>query len=228
MFRCAKKAQLVPAETEFEFLGFGTMNGSDGKPYKTREGGVMKLEDMIATVTASAQEKLEKSNFVGEDDYETIARKVGVAAIKFGDLINQRAKDYVFDLGKFMSFEGKTGTYLLYTVTRINSILNKAGVSEEEISALRGVYTESERDLLLKIIMGGDIFNRALSEKAPNYLCENAYQLAIAFSKFYHDNRIIDEADEDKRLSWLALCLLTRKVLLKHLDLLGIEAVDHM
>ncbi|MBQ7082961.1 MAG: arginine--tRNA ligase [Oscillospiraceae bacterium] len=228
VFRCAKKAQLVPAETEFEFLGFGTMNGSDGKPYKTREGGVMKLEDMIATVTASAQEKLEKSNFVGEDDYETIARKVGVAAIKFGDLINQRAKDYVFDLGKFMSFEGKTGTYLLYTVTRINSILNKAGVSEEEISALRGVYTESERDLLLKIIMGGDIFNRALSEKAPNYLCENAYQLAIAFSKFYHDNRIIDEADEDKRLSWLALCLLTRKVLLKHLDLLGIEAVDHM
>ena len=127
-----------------------------------------------------------------------------------------------------MSFEGKTGTYLLYTVTRINSILNKAGVSEEEISALRGVYTESERDLLLKIIMGGDIFNRALSEKAPNYLCENAYQLAIAFSKFYHDNRIIDEADEDKRLSWLALCLLTRKVLLKHLNLLGIEAVDHM
>ena len=228
VFRCAKKAALVPEETEFEFLGFGTMNGSDGKPYKTREGGVMKLEDMISTVTASAQEKLEKSNFVGEDDYETIARKVGVAAIKFGDLINQRAKDYIFDLNKFMSFEGKTGTYLLYTITRINSILNKAGVSEDKLEKINGIYTDAERELILKIMMGGDIFNRALAEKAPNHLCENAYQLAIAFSKFYHDNRIIDEPDEEKRLSWLALCALTRKVMLMNLDLLGIEAVEHM
>ena len=228
VFRCAKKAGLVPPRTELEFLGFGTMNGADGKPYKTRDGGIMKLEDMIATVTAGAQEKLEASNFVDKADYQDIARKVGVAAIKFGDLINQRSKDYVFDLSKFFSFEGKTGTYLLYTITRINSILKKAGVPVNQPLPLTGVYTDSERELLLKILMGGDVFQRALAEKAPNYLCENAYQLANSFSKFYHDNHIIDEPDKGKKQSWLALISLVRQVLCKHLDLLGIEAVEHM
>lgn len=228
VFRCAKKAGLVPPRTKLEFLGFGTMNGADGKPYKTRDGGIMKLEDMIATVTAGAQEKLEASNFVDKADYQDIARKVGVAAIKFGDLINQRSKDYVFDLSKFFSFEGKTGTYLLYTITRINSILKKAGVPVNQPLPLTGVYTDSERELLLKILMGGDVFQRALAEKAPNYLCENAYQLANSFSKFYHDNHIIDEPDEGKKQSWLALISLVRQVLCKHLDLLGIEAVEHM
>ncbi len=228
VFRCAKKANLVPPQTEFAFLGFGTMNGADGKPYKTRDGGIMKLEDMIATVTAGAQEKLEASSFVDAADYEDIARKVGVAAIKFGDLINQRAKDYIFDLNKFFSFEGKTGTYLLYTITRINSILKKAGVALEQIAPITHVYTDSERDLLLKILMGGDVFQKALTEKAPNYLCENAYQLAISFSKFYHDNRIIDEPDPEKKQSWLALIALVRRVLCQHLDLLGIEPVEHM
>ena len=228
VFRCAKKAGLVPPRTELEFLGFGTMNGADGKPYKTRDGGIMKLEDMIATVTAGAQEKLEASNFVDKADYQDSARKVGVAAIKFGDLINQRSKDYVFDLSKFFSFEGKTGTYLLYTITRINSILKKAGVPVNQPLPLTGVYTDSERELLLKILMGGDVFQRALAEKAPNYLCENAYQLANSFSKFYHDNHIIDEPDEVKKQSWLALISLVRQVLCKHLDLLGIEAVEHM
>ena len=228
VFRCAKKAGLVPPRTELEFLGFGTMNGADGKPYKTRDGGIMKLKDMIATVTAGAQEKLEASNFVDKADYQDIARKVGVAAIKFGDLINQRSKDYVFDLSKFFSFEGKTGTYLLYTITRINSILKKAGVPVNQPLPLTGVYTDSERELLLKILMGGDVFQRALAEKAPNYLCENAYQLANSFSKFYHDNHIIDEPDEVKKQSWLALISLVRQILCKHLDLLGIEAVEHM
>lgn len=228
VFRCAKKAGLVPPRTELEFLGFGTMNGADGKPYKTRDGGIMKLEDMIATVIAGAQEKLEASNFVDKADYQDIARKVGVAAIKFGDLINQRSKDYVFDLSKFFSFEGKTGTYLLYTITRINSILKKAGVPVNQPLPLTGVYTDSERELLLKILMGGDVFQRALAEKAPNYLCENAYQLANSFSKFYHDNHIIDEPDKGKKQSWLALISLVRQVLCKHLDLLGIEAVEHM
>lgn len=228
VFRCAKKAGLVPPETEFAFLGFGTMNGADGKPYKTRDGGIMKLEDMIATVTKGAQEKLEASSFVNETDYEDIARKVGVAAIKFGDLINQRSKDYIFDLNKFFSFEGKTGTYLLYTITRINSILKKAGAPREHAAPITRVYTDSERELLLKLLMGGDVFQRALAEKAPNYLCEHAYQLAIAFSKFYHDNRIIDEPDPEKKQSWLSLIALVRQVLCMLLDLLGIEPVEHM
>lgn len=228
VFRCAKKAGLVPPETEFAFLGFGTMNGADGKPYKTRDGGIMKLEDMIATVTKGAQEKLEASSFVNESDYDEMARRVGVAAIKFGDLINQRAKDYIFDLNKFFSFEGKTGTYLLYTVTRINSILKKAGAPREQTAPISHVYTDSERDLLLKLAMGGDVFQKALEEKAPNYLCEHAYQLAIAFSKFYHDNRIIDEPDPEKKQNWLSLIALVRQVLCQLLDLLGIEPVEHM
>lgn len=228
VFRCAKKAGLVPAETELAFLGFGTMNGTDGKPYKTRDGGIMKLEDMIATVTKGAQEKLEASSFVDEADYEEMARRVGVAAIKFGDLINQRAKDYVFDLNKFFSFEGKTGTYLLYTITRINSILKKAGAPRDPAAPISRVYTDSERELLLKILMTGDVFQKALGEKAPNYLCEHAYQLAIAFSKFYHDNRIIDEPDPEKKQSWLCLIALVRRVLCLLLELLGIEPVEHM
>ena len=160
------------------------MNGADGKPYKTRDGGIMKLEDMIATVTAGAQEKLEASNFVDKADYQDIARKVGVAAIKFGDLINQRSKDYVFDLSKFFSFEGKTGTYLLYTITRINSILKKAGVPVNQPLPLTGVYTDSERELLLKILMGGDVFQRALAEKRPITCAKTLISWPIPFRNF--------------------------------------------
>ena len=141
VFRCAKKAGLVPESTELAHLGFGTMNGSDGKPYKTRDGGVMRLSDLIATVTDAAREKLTQSDFVSEEDYREIAEKVGIAALKFGDLINQPARDYVFELDKFLSFEGKTGTYLLYTITRINSILQKAGVTEDTPLSLSGIYT---------------------------------------------------------------------------------------
>ena len=127
----------------------------------------------------------------------------------------------MFDLSKFFSFEGKTGPYLLYTITRINSILKKAGVPADQPLLLTGVYTDSERELLLKILMGGDVFQRTLAEKAPNYLCEDAYQLANSFSKFYHDNRIIDEPDEAKKQSWLALISLVRQALCNHLDSAG-------
>ncbi|MBR6791105.1 MAG: arginine--tRNA ligase, partial [Oscillospiraceae bacterium] len=151
-----------------------------------------------------------------------------VAAIKFGDLINQRAKDYVFDLDKFLSFEGKTGTYLLYTVTRINSILKKAGLDEDSPLALRGVYTDAERELWLNLLLTGGVFQRALDEKSPSHVCENAYQLATLFSRFYHDNHIMAEEDVEKKETWLCLCRFVRTVLLKHLDVLGIEAVEHM
>lgn len=225
VFRCARKAGLVPNETELEFLGFGTMNGSDGKPYKTRDGGVMRLSDLIGTVTDAALERLSASSFVSEDDRGDYARKLGMAAVKFGDLINHRAKDYIFDLDKFMSAEGKTGIYLLYTISRINSIMKKA---EGAPSGLSRVYTEAEREIMLKLIMTGDVFNHALDEKAPNYVCENAYQIAVSFSHFYHENRIIEEKDEAKRASWLALAKLVRTVLVKHLDILGIEPVENM
>lgn len=225
VFRCAKKAQLVPDTTALEFLGFGTMNGSDGKPYKTRDGGVMRLSDLIETVTNASLERLSESSFVTEENRDDYARKLGMAAVKFGDLINHRSKDYIFDLDKFMSAEGKTGIYLLYTVSRINSILKKAGDAKAE---LNGIYTDAERELMLKIVMSGNAFTLAMDEKAPSYVCENAYQLAVSFSRFYHENNIMNEQDEAKKSSWLALAKLTREVIIKHLGILGIETVENM
>ena len=228
VFRATKKAGIVPDSVELEHLGFGTMNGTDGKPYKTRDGGVMRLSDMLQLVTDAALEKMNDSGYVDEADKKDLARKIGVAAVKFGDLINHRSKDYIFELDKFLSFEGKTGTYLLYTVTRINSILKKANVGYEEAIQLTGVYSDSERDLLLKILESSAAFRMAVEEKAPNFICENAYQLAVAFSRFYHDNRIIDETDPAKQASWLSLCRLTRNLLLLHFDVLAISPVEHM
>lgn len=228
VFRAARRAELVSDDTAFDFLGFGTMNGADGKPYKTRDGGVMQLSDLLATATSAAYDKLRDSAYLGEaseEEKRELAEKVGIAAVKFGDLINHPARDYVFDLDKFLSFEGKTGTYLLYTVTRINSILKKTG---EDTGAVTGIYSDTERELILKILLSGEVFRRALAEKAPSFVCENAYQLAGVFSKFYHDNRVIDEPDEQKRASWLALIQLVRRLILLHLDTLAIDAVENM
>ncbi|MBO5798104.1 MAG: arginine--tRNA ligase, partial [Clostridia bacterium] len=228
VFRAARLAGLTDENVTLDFLGFGTMNGADGKPYKTRDGGVMQLNDLLATATNAAYEKLAASTYLSELDEEekqVLARKVGIAAVKFGDLVNNPTRDYVFDLDKFLAFEGKTGTYLLYTVTRINSVLKKAGDAE---GAVAGLYSDTERELVLKLLLSGDVFRRALAEKAPSFLCDNAYQLASVFSKFYHDNRVIDESDEVKKASWLALMALVRRVLLLHLDTLAIDAVENM
>ena len=226
VFRCAKKAGIVPETTELEHLGFGTMNGSDGKPYKTRDGGVMRLSDLLTTVTDAAEAKMKESEFVSAEERKATAEKVGIAAVKFGDLINHRTKDYIFDIDKFLSFEGKTGTYLLYTVTRINSVLKKTeGANANEIT---GIYSDTERELILNLILSGEAFVRSFNEKAPNYVCDNAYKLASLFSGFYHDNHIINEADETKKASWITLCNLTRKMLLKHFDVLAIDSVESM
>lgn len=225
VFRCAKKAELVPESTELEFLGFGTMNGSDGKPYKTRDGGVMQLSALLKTVTNGAEEKLLASEFVTDENRAETARRVGMAAVKFGDLINHRAKDYIFDLDKFLSFEGKTGTYLLYTVTRINSILKKA---DETAGSFAGIYNDAQRELIMSILLSSEAFCYAFNEKAPNYICESAYRIATSFSRFYHDTHILTEQDDDKRRTWIALIKLAKAVLTKHLDVLGIETVDAM
>lgn len=227
VFRCAKKAGLVPEEVTLAHIGYGTMNGADGKPYKTREGGVMRLADFYNTVYEAALERVSASNFSKDADREDIARKITVATIKFGDLVNYCMKDYVFDMDKFMAPDGKTGSFLLYTIARINSILKKAeGAGEQFDSA--AVYTDSERDLLLKISLSGEAFALAYREKAPSVICENAYQLASAFSKFYHDNHILTEEDADKKRAWLNICAAVRTVLEKHLDVLGIEPVEMM
>ena len=227
VFRCAKKAALVPPETELAHLPHGTMNGSDGKPYKTRDGGVMRLEDFLNTVVAAAYEKLNESDYVTQGNKQEVAEKLGIAAIKFGDLVNHRTKDYVFDMDRFLAFEGKTGVYILYTITRINSILKKAGFTADA-AAVPAVYSDLERTILLSVLLTGEIFLRAFDEKALNYLAENAFNLAALFSRFYHDNHILTETDEAKKQSWLTLCALVKRMLEMHMDVLGMETVENM
>jgi len=226
VFRTAQKAELIPNTTELTHLCFGTVNGKDGKPFKTRDGGVMQLSDLLNTVVECAYEKLRRSDNVEESVKRETAERIGIAAIKFGDLINHYSKDCVFDIDKFMASEGKTGVYLLYVVARINSIMRKN--QENCYIKLNGVYSECERDLLLKLALSGNAFLGAYNEKSPNILCENAYQIAVAFSKFYHDNHIISETDTDKKSSWLSLCTIVKAMLIKHLNTLGIDTVEVM
>jgi arginyl-tRNA synthetase len=232
VFRCAKKAGIVPESTKLEYLGFGTMNGSDGKPYKTRDGGVMKLSDFYNLVYEAAlnnisESRTSKANDGSEESKQEIARKIAVATIKFGDLVNHRTKDYVFDLDKFMAVDGKTGSFLLFTVARINSILRSSGFESTDFDSAE-IYTDSEREMLLALALSGEAFGLAYREKAPSVVCENAYQLTLAFSKFYHDNHILTEKDEAKKSAWLNLCVAVKTLLEKHLDVLGIETVELM
>lgn len=227
-FRCSRKAGIVGDDTSLEFLGFGTMNGSDGKPFKTRDGGVMQLSMLLDTAFEAAKERIQSDNFSSPEEVDDTAQKLAVASIKFGDLINHRSKDYVFDLDKFLSAEGKTGAYILYTVTRISSVLRKLGIDDNENIETGSIYTDAERELMLCIALTGEAFNKALSERAPNYICENAYQLAVLFSKFYHDNHILSESDKEKQAAWISLCRLVKKLIIKHLDVLAIEPVDKM
>lgn len=228
VFRTSQKASLIPETTELTHLCFGTVNGKDGKPFKTRDGGVMQLSEFLDTVTNCSYERLRISDAIDESIKRAIAEKIGIAAIKFGDLINHYSKDCIFDIDKFMASEGKTGVYLLYTVARINSILknveNLASISAE----MYGVYSQSERELMLKLALSGNAFISAYNEKSPNIICENAYQIAVAFSKFYHENHILGESDEQKKSSWIALCMITKDILEKHLDTLAIDTVELM
>ncbi|MBP1572185.1 MAG: arginine--tRNA ligase [Oscillospiraceae bacterium] len=227
-FRCSKLAGLVGEDTSLEHLGFGTMNGSDGKPYKTRDGGVMQLSMLLDTAYNAAYERINKENFTSEEEISQTAQKLAIASIKFGDLINHRSKDYIFDLDKFLSAEGKTGAYLLYMVTRISSVLRKLEVCDEGKIEIGKIYTDAERELMLGIALTGEAFSHAIAERAPNYICENAYQLAVSFSKFYHDNHIVSEEDEEKKTAWINLLRLVKKMIVKHLDVLAIEPVERM
>jgi arginyl-tRNA synthetase len=228
VFRTAQKANLIPETTELAHLCFGTVNGTDGKPFKTRDGGVMQLSELLDTVAKCAYDKLRISDETDEATKRAVAEKIGIAAIKFGDLINHYSKDCIFDIDKFMASEGKTGVYLLYMVARINSILKKAEDIVPVDVKLNGVYSQSERDLMLKIALTGNAFMSAYNEKAPNIICENAYQIAVAFSKFYHENHILGEMDAQKKASWLSLCVITKDLLKKHLDTLAIDTVELM
>ena len=230
VFRCAKKTKLVTDDVKLTFLGFGTMNGKDGKPFKTREGGVMRLETLIQLITDAVYDKVSGRD-VPEEEAREIARKVGVAALKYGDLSNQASKDYVFDIDRFSSFEGNTGPYILYTIVRIKSILNKYKESNGELpkgTRLLAPEKDSETGLMLELAKFNDMMENAFEENAPHKMCQYIYELSNAFARFYHENKIIAEEDKECQSSWIALITLTKDVLETCVDLLGMEAPDRM
>ncbi|MBQ8004625.1 MAG: arginine--tRNA ligase, partial [Oscillospiraceae bacterium] len=231
VFRLAKKAELVKDDTVLYHVGFGTMNGSDGKPYKTREGGVMSLSVLIDSAKAAAKERIEASEVAkdltdaGRDD---TAEKIGIAAIKFGDLINHRARDYIFDLDRFLATEGKTGPYLQYTVVRITSLLNKAKDAGALPGKLVSPQSDTERELLLKLFSVGDVLLRAFEDKAPNAICEVMFDIAGLFNRFYFENKILAQENDDIRASWLGIVELVRRMLVMLLGIFSTEVPEKM
>ena len=230
VFRCAKKTGIVREDTKLTFLGFGTMNGKDGKPFKTREGGVMRLEHLIKDITDKMYEKITDNRTVAEEEAEKTAKIVGMSAIKYGDLSNQAAKDYIFDVDRFTSFEGNTGPYILYTIVRIKSILNKYKENGNTLDDTRilGAGSESVKALMLEAAKFGSVMETAYQELAPHKICAYIYDLANAFNRFYHETKILAEEDKAKQKSYIGLLKLTRDILNTCIDLLGFEAPERM
>ena len=230
VFRCAKKTGIVGEDTKLTFLGFGTMNGKDGKPFKTREGGVMRLENLIREIDEEMYKKIMDNRTVEENEAKQTAETVGLAAIKYGDLSNQASKDYIFDVDRFTSFEGNTGPYILYTIVRIKSILNKYqenGGSLEGLKILPAVDVY-EKALMLQVLKFNDVIDTVYEETAPHKICAYIYELANEFNKFYHETKILSEEDETKKSGYIALLALAKRVLETCIDLLGFEAPERM
>lgn len=235
VFRCAKKTGLVNTDTELTYIGFGTMNGKDGKPFKTRDGGVMRLENLIREINEEMIRKIhenaeEKGYQADETQAEETARIVGLAAIKYGDLSNQAAKDYIFDMDRFTSFEGDTGPYILYTIVRIKSILAKYEEQGGKLTdiVIREATSVSEKSLMLELTKCNAVVEAACEETAPHKICAYIYDLANAFNHFYHETKILTEEDAQKKAGWIALLAMTKDVLETCIDLLGFSAPERM
>ena len=230
VFRCARKTGIVRKETELKFLGFGTMNGKDGKPFKTREGGVMRLENLIREIDEEMYRKIMDNRTVSEEEAQRTAKIVGLAAIKYGDLSNQAAKDYVFDVDRFTSFEGNTGPYILYTIVRIKSILNKYQENGGALTQLsvRDAASDCEKALMLEAAKFNDVIDAVYEETAPHKLCAYIYDAANAFNKFYHETKILAEENEERKAGYIALLKLVKEILETCIDLLGFEAPERM
>jgi arginyl-tRNA synthetase len=231
VFRAARKAGIAPESMRLEHIRFGTMNGKDGKPFKTRAGGVVSLSDLIDLIEKAARTRLAEADIAQEyppDEQERIVRQVGVAALKFGDLINNRVSDYTFDLDRFSSFEGKTGPYLQYGAVRIRSIQKKASDRDLQPGPILPPIAEPERNLMLELARLPDVIERTAALRAPNHLAEFAYGLAAVWNRFYDACHILDEPDPARQASWLALADVTLRTLSTSLDLLGIEIPDRM
>lgn len=230
VFRCARKTKLVTPETELLWLGFGTVNGKDGKPFKTRDGGVMRLETLIRETVDEMYRKITENREVSGEEAEKTARTIAISALKYGDLSNQIAKDYIFDIDRFTSFEGDTGPYILYTIVRIKSILAKyrdQGGTMAEL-ALADAQSTSEKELMKQLAGFNAAVESACEEKAPYKICAYIYDLANAFNSFYHETRILAEEDAQRKNALIALLVLTRDVLETCIDMLGFSAPDRM
>lgn len=230
VFRCARKTKLVNEDTELKFLGFGTMNGKDGKPFKTREGGVMRLENLIREINEEMFKKIIENRDVEEAEARETAKIVGLSALKYGDLSNQASKDYIFDIDRFTSFEGDTGPYILYTTVRIKSILNKYVENGRNVdaTAIQAPVNQSEKQLMMELAKFNTSMEAAYEETAPHKVCSYIYDLANAFNHFYHETKILTEEDEAKKAGWIALLALTRDVLETCAYLLGFKVPERM
>lgn len=230
VFRCARKAGMVKEDTKLSFLGFGTMNGKDGKPFKTRDGGVMRLENLIREIDEEMYKKIVDNRSVREEDAVATSKIVGLSAIKYGDLSNQASKDYIFDMDRFTSFEGNTGPYILYTTVRIKSILNKYQQEGGTIvaSSLLAPESASEKALMLTAAGFNGMIQNAFEEKAPHKVCSYIYELANAFNSFYHETRILGEEDEVRKQSYIQLLVVVKTILETSIDLLGFAAPEKM
>ncbi len=230
VFRCAKKTKLVREETKLKFIGFGTMNGKDGKPFKTRDGGVMRLEHLIADINEEMYKKIVENRTVAEEEARATSEKVALSALKYGDLSNQASKDYVFDLDRFTSFEGNTGPYILYTIVRIKSILNRYAETGKIIDAceLQKADSASGKALMLEAAKFNQVIENAYEELAPHKICAYIYDLSNAFNRFYHETKILSEEDERKQAGYIALLSITKRVLEACIEMLGFEAPERM
>ena len=236
VFRCARKTGIVKPETELKFLGFGTMNGKDGRPFKTRDGGVMRLEHLISGINEEMLAKIQENQKTKEnlgistEEAENTAKMVALAAIKYGDLSNQASKDYIFDIDRFTSFEGNTGPYILYTIVRIKSILNKYhGLGKDESGAvIEAAHSKSEKDLMLELSKFNAVMESAFEETAPHKICSYIYDLANAFNSFYHGTKIMSEENETVQKSYIRLLELTKSVLETCIEVLGFSAPERM
>ena len=236
VFRCARKTGIVKPETELKFLGFGTMNGKDGRPFKTRDGGVMRLEHLISGTNEEMLAKIQENQKTKEnlgistEEAENTAKMVALAAIKYGDLSNQASKDYIFDIDRFTSFEGNTGPYILYTIVRIKSILNKYhGLGKDDSGAvIEAAHSKSEKDLMLELSKFNAVMESAFEETAPHKICSYIYDLANAFNSFYHGTKIMSEENETVQKSYIRLLELTKSVLETCIDVLGFSAPERM
>ena len=230
VFRCARKTQIIGDDVDLIFVGFGTMNGKDGKPFKTRDGGVLRLEQLLSDVESEVREKMADRD-MDEDVLNDAAAKIGLAAIKYGDLSNQASKDYVFDVDRFTSFEGNTGPYILYTIVRtksLNAKIEAQGINVDGDARILPAQNKTVTDVMLGLSKWSDTVSAAYQEQAPHKICQFVYELCDAYNKFYHENKILANEDVQERQSWIVLSRLVGSVLEQAIDLLGLEAPDRM